>query len=70
MRVSQPAVSTNYPITGRRCPNCGKQMMDIGVMPDAPGFDQRTFECVNCGNETVIMASSAWLGRLGWVRLD
>ena len=70
MHVSQPTVSAKYPITRRRCPNCGKHMMDIAVMPVAPGFEQRTFECVNCGNETVIMASSAWLGRLNWVRLD
>jgi predicted RNA-binding Zn-ribbon protein involved in translation (DUF1610 family) len=70
MHISQPVVAAKYPITRRTCPNCGKDMMIIRIMPDRPGFQQRTFECVNCGNETVIMASSAWLGRLNWVRLD
>jgi hypothetical protein len=40
------------------------------IMPDRPGFEQRTFECVMCGEETVLMPSSAYLGRLSWVDLD
>jgi predicted RNA-binding Zn-ribbon protein involved in translation (DUF1610 family) len=41
------------------CPNCGREMMITRIMPDRPGFEQRTYECTMCGDETVLMVASA-----------
>jgi transcription elongation factor Elf1 len=45
-------------------------MMITRIMRDRPGFEQRTFECSRCGEETVLMPSSSQLGRLSWLDLD
>jgi hypothetical protein len=52
-------------IVRRRCPKCGAELVTSRAMPDKPDVEQRTFECVRCGDETY----SARLGRLGWARL-
>jgi hypothetical protein len=33
------------------CPNCGSQMLLTRIVPDEPGYDQRTFECGHCDTE-------------------
>jgi len=39
-----------------RCPNCGCRLRLKLIEPgDLPGFDRRTFECNECGDEEVIV---------------
>ena len=37
-------------------PECGTQMVVARIVPEAPGFDRRTFECPMCehSNEVVV----------------
>jgi len=59
MPESQPNFPIRYPIERRSCPNCKMDMMIIRIMPDRLGYQLRTFECTKCGDETVLMATSA-----------
>ena len=34
---------------------CGKDVRVTGITPERPGFEQRTFECATCGDETILM---------------
>jgi len=39
-----------------RCPNCGSNLWLRLVEPgDLPGFDRRTFECTECGDEEIMV---------------
>jgi len=33
------------------CPKCGSLMWLARIMPHEPGWDQRTFECADCGHQ-------------------
>jgi endogenous inhibitor of DNA gyrase (YacG/DUF329 family) len=33
------------------CPKCGDRMSLIGISPDRPGCDRRTYECPRCQHE-------------------
>jgi rRNA maturation protein Nop10 len=55
MRSSQPTVQTKHPIARRACPICGEEMMVTRITPERLGFHQCTFECVACGDETILM---------------
>ena len=55
MHASQPTIQTKFPIACRSCPICGKDMRVTRITPERPGFEQRTFECATCGDETVLM---------------
>jgi hypothetical protein len=35
------------------CPRCGSQMLLTRIVPDKPGYDQRTFECGQCDTEII-----------------
>ena len=30
------------------CPRCGTRMLLARILPDRPGYDQRTYECPRC----------------------
>jgi ribosomal protein S27AE len=59
MPESQPAFLIKYPVERRSCPNCKMDMMIIRIMPDKQRYQLRTFECTRCGDETVLIATSA-----------
>ena len=37
------------------CSRCGKKTRLSQTIPDKPGYDQRTFQCVACGHEEVAL---------------
>ena len=45
--------STKFPLTPF-CSRCGKDMRVTRITPEM-GFEQLTFECATCGDETVLM---------------
>jgi transcription elongation factor Elf1 len=55
MNASQPTIQTKFAIARRSCPICGKDMRITRITPERPGFEQRTFECATCGDETILM---------------
>jgi endogenous inhibitor of DNA gyrase (YacG/DUF329 family) len=55
MHASQPTIQTKFPIARRSCPICGKDVRVTRITPERPGFEQRTFECATCGDETILM---------------
>ena len=62
MHASQRLIQVRHRVALRPCPVCGRGMLVTRIMPDLPGFEQRTFECVRCGDETILAVSSAELG--------
>ena len=45
-----------------KCPECGAKMWLVGIEPDEPGYDLRTFECAPCG---VVTAEKVKYSRAG-----
>ena len=41
--------------TRPECPQCGTQMLLARVVPDAPGHEQRTFECPMCEHSESVL---------------
>ena len=52
MRQVQPS-SQLHDIVHPTCPKCGAAMWLTRIAPDGPGWEQRTFECQACQNETI-----------------
>jgi len=38
-------------IAAPSCPRCGTRTSLVHILPDKPGYDQRTYECPRCENE-------------------
>jgi predicted RNA-binding Zn-ribbon protein involved in translation (DUF1610 family) len=64
MYTSKPTIQIKFPKVRHPCPMCGRHMMSTRISPEEPGYEQRTFECARCGEETILMATSAAIGRL------
>ena len=57
VHASKPLIQVRVAL--RACPVCGRGTMVTRIMPDLPGFEERTFECVRCGDGTILALSSA-----------
>ena len=52
MRQDQ-SISQLQDIVHPTCPKCGASMLLTRIAPDGPDWEQRTFECQACQNETI-----------------
>ena len=57
MAQYQPAILYSPTLIRLPCPKCRGAMMTLALIePDKPGWEQRTFECQNCGhNQTSVV---------------
>ena len=51
----QPAIRySSLAVIRLPCPKCRAAMMSLSfIEPDKPGWEQRTFECQNCGHSQI-----------------
>ena len=47
------SISPLHDIVHPTCPKCGASMWLTRIASDGPGWQQRTFECQACQNETI-----------------
>jgi predicted RNA-binding Zn-ribbon protein involved in translation (DUF1610 family) len=40
-------------IVHQKCPKCGARMFLVLIEPNDPGHEKRTYECTECGRETI-----------------
>ena len=56
MTIYQPATKETNAIARPLCSKCGARTMLARIEPDSPGYDRRTFECAECGNQETVVA--------------